>query len=108
MSDRRPNRIRPRDDNEQSDSPSSSALALLRSGEQSDESTAAPFASRSARPGAATQTAGVQPLAEQMRKKQRRSPRFSSPLNQLATVELQLMLQFLDKRSKLKAARCSR
>jgi hypothetical protein len=50
----------------------------------------------------------VQPLPEQTRKKQRRSPRFSSPLDQLATVELQLMLQFLDTTSKLKAARCSR
>jgi hypothetical protein len=53
-------------------------------------------------------SAGVQPLPEQMRKKQRRSPRFSSPLDRLATVELQLCLQFLDAKSKLKAARCSR
>ena len=53
-------------------------------------------------------TAGVQPPPEQMSKKQRRSPSFCSPLDQLATVELQLCLQWLEKRSKLKAARCSR
>ena len=53
-------------------------------------------------------SAGVQPLPEQMRKRPRRSPRFSSPLDKLAVVELQLCLQFLDSDSRLKAARCSR
>ena len=50
----------------------------------------------------------VQPLPEQMRKRPRRSPRFSSPLDSLAMVELQLVMQWLDVCSKLIAARCSR
>ena len=50
----------------------------------------------------------VQPLPEQMRKRPRRSLRFSSPLDMLAVVELQLVMQWLDLKSKLKAARCSR
>ena len=53
-------------------------------------------------------SAGVQPLPEQMRKKQRRSAPFCRSLDRLATVELQLILQCLDKRSKLRSARCSR
>lgn len=50
---------------------------------------------------------GVTPLPEQMRKRPRRSPRFSSPLDSLAVVELQLVMQFLDTASRLVAARCS-
>ena len=52
-------------------------------------------------------SAGVQPLPEQIRKRPRRSPRFSSPLDKLAVVELQLVMQFLDTGSRLKAGRCS-
>jgi len=51
---------------------------------------------------------GVQPLAEQMKRRPRRSPQLHSPFDLLATVELQLVMQFLDASSKLKAARCSR
>jgi hypothetical protein len=47
-------------------------------------------------------TAGVQPLPEQIENKPR-----CSRLDRLATVEVQLCLQFLDTNSKLKAARCS-
>lgn len=58
-------------------------------------------------PAQAHSAADVQPLPEQTTKP-RPSSRFSSPLEQLAMVELQLCLQFLDSDSKLKAARCSR
>ena len=55
------------------------------------------------------QSAGVQPLPEQFcqRKQLRRSARLACYLDKLAVVELQLVLQFLDTGSKLKAARCS-
>jgi hypothetical protein len=55
-------------------------------------------------------SAGVQPLPEQFsqRKRPRRSARLACHLDKLAVVELQLVLQFLDAKSKLKAARCSR
>ena len=56
------------------------------------------------------QSADVQPLPEQFRqrKKLRRSARLACHLDKLAKVELQLVMQFLDTDSKLKAARCSR
>lgn len=100
MSNRRPSRIRPRGEDDKPNLPSSSPLTLSQSGGQSDESASAPAAT--------AQSGGVQPLPKQMSTKQRQSPRFCSPLDRLATVELQLTLQFLDKRSKLQAARCSR
>ena len=52
----------------------------------------------------------VQPLPEQFsqRKRPRRSARLACHLDKLAVVELQLFLQFLDTKSKLIAARCSR
>ena len=50
----------------------------------------------------------MQPLPEQARKRPRRSPRLHSPIDLLAKVELQLVLQCLDADSRLKAARCSR
>ena len=52
----------------------------------------------------------MQPLPEQFsqRKKWRRSARLACHLDKLAVGELQLCLQFLDSKGKLKAARCSR
>jgi hypothetical protein len=52
----------------------------------------------------------VQPLPEQFSRRQRprRSARLARHLDRLAVVELQLCLQFLDAKSKLKAARCCR
>jgi len=49
-------------------------------------------------------SAEVQPLPEQFRKR----PRPSCLLDLLATVELQLVMQWLDTKSKLKTVRCSR
>jgi len=51
-------------------------------------------------------SAGVQPLPEQFKHVQ--GPLSGRSLHSLATVELQLCLQFLDSKSKLIAARCSR
>jgi hypothetical protein len=69
------------------------------------ESKAGPSAADAQPPPPAD--AGVQPLPEHFRRRPDRLPRFSSPLDGLAVVELQLCLQFLDSDSRLKAARCS-
>ena len=105
-----PSRIRPRGDGDQLRQPSSSSPAQSASANQSNESDAAP--SVSACRAAAGQPADAQPQLEQVSQptESRQSCLCRTPraLEQLAVVELQLMMQFLDTKGKLIAARCSR
>jgi len=98
-------RVRPREsDNDQRDADPSHR----QSGAQTSAHTAAGASPADSAAQVQPESAGVQPLPEQLRKRPRRSPRLNSPLDLLAAVELQLALQWLDSRSRLAAARCSR
>ena len=102
----RPDHIHSRDDDEEANQPDHSAPVLPESSDQSDESAAVPSAS-SARSEAADPPDDAQPLPEQMTKNPLGLEQ-CTPLHMLAAVELQLCLQFLDAKSRLIAARCSR
>ena len=105
--DSRSDRRRRRDD-EKMEGHNQKAAELAQAGPRPSQQAVGAAADASSADSSATsqppqQSAGVQPLPEQIGKR----PRLSCGLHSLADVELQLMLQFLDTDSKMKAARCS-
>jgi hypothetical protein len=100
-------RIRRREEEEEEDAPQTANNDPSKS-QPNNEAVGSTMADSQADSSATGQpppphSAGVQPLPEQMRKR----PRLSCGLDTLAVIEMQLVMQFLDSDSKLKAARCS-
>ena len=108
----RSSRIRRREEEEEGDAPQTAEAAHSACQQNNQMTVSTAMSESQSNPSATGQpppsSAGVQPLPEQFsrRKKLRRSARLACHLDKLAVVELQLVMQFLDTKSKLKAARC--